>query len=276
MVMTHYMDLMMGSWYLLVLFMAVPMALAEAYVVSEILILMKGEAAGAGLKSFNHWSIYIAAVVITALCLYAGAEFAKAEEWRTWVDVVASVSYVACFIPIVFIAAIEAGVLMKGAPALKKGYSAVAAVVAYLILAHMAMVFGMFDPMQFGYQPKDGAMMMHHGMNHQMGGEMPAMHHEGCEGAAPAAGDGCPAHAGSQAPAMDHSKMGHDMPAMDHSRMGHDMPAMDHSKMGHGMPDHSGMKAPEGAPIPPGYHRMADGTLMKNGAPMGPAPAKAP
>ena len=33
--MTHYMELMMGSWYLLVLFMALPMFLAECYVVSE-------------------------------------------------------------------------------------------------------------------------------------------------------------------------------------------------------------------------------------------------
>ncbi len=30
--MTHYMELMMGSWYLLVLFMALPMFLAECYV----------------------------------------------------------------------------------------------------------------------------------------------------------------------------------------------------------------------------------------------------
>lgn len=29
--MTHYMELMMGSWYLLVLFMALPMFLAECY-----------------------------------------------------------------------------------------------------------------------------------------------------------------------------------------------------------------------------------------------------
>lgn len=229
MVMTHYMDLMMGHWYLLVLFMAVPMALAESYVVSEILLLLKGSAAGAGLKRFNKWSIYVSALVITALCLYAGAVFARVDDWRTWVDVVASVSYVACFIPIVLVALIEAGILLKGADAMKKGVAAVAAVVAYLILAHMAMVFGMFDPMQFGYQPKAGEMMHHAmpGMNHgaegmHCGMEMPP---------APGADDGCPHHG---AAAQE-------------------------------MVDHTGMKAPEGAPIPPGYHRMADGTLMKNG-----------
>ena len=39
--MTHYMELMMGSWHMLVLFMAAPMLLAECYVVSEILLLIK-------------------------------------------------------------------------------------------------------------------------------------------------------------------------------------------------------------------------------------------
>lgn len=209
MVMTHYMDLMMGHWYLLVLFMAVPMVLAESYVVSEILILLKGEAAGEGLRRFNKASVYVSAVVITALSLYAGSVFAGVAEWRTWIDVVASVSYVACFLPILYIAALEAGLVLKGAAPVKKGVASVAGVVVYLVLAHMAMVFGMFDPMQFGYQPKAGEMM-YHGM------------------AMPSEGEGCPHHGGAM------------------------------------MMDHSGMKAPEGAPIPPGYHRMADGTLMKN------------
>lgn len=235
MVMTHYMDLMMGHWYLLVLFMAVPMVLAESYVVSEILILLKGEAAGAGLKRFNKWSIYVSAVVITALSLYAGSVFAGVAEWRTWIDVVASVSYVVCFLPILYIAAVEAGLVLKNASPVKKGVASVTGVVLYLVLAHMAMVFGMFDPMQFGYQPKADEMMYHGMPGMEMGGH--GMMHHGM--AMPSDGEGCPHHGGAM------------------------------------MMDHSGMKAPEGAPIPPGYYRMADGTLMKNPdmAPASSAPA---
>ena len=48
--MTHYMELMMGSWYLLVLFMALPMFLAECYVVSEILLLLSPQTS-VGLKT---------------------------------------------------------------------------------------------------------------------------------------------------------------------------------------------------------------------------------
>lgn len=55
--MTHYMELMMGSWYLLVLFMAVPMFLAECYVVSEILLLLKPREGGA-LVAFNKLSAF--------------------------------------------------------------------------------------------------------------------------------------------------------------------------------------------------------------------------
>ena len=180
MVMTHYMDLMMAHWSLLVLFMAIPMFLAESYVVSELLLLLKGKNASSSLKQFNKWSIYIAAIVITALCIYAGAVFAKVDEWRTWIDVVASVSYVACFIPIVYVALVEAGILLKKKAVLTKGIAIVTAVVSYLILAHMAMVFGMFDPMQFGYQPKAHEMMHHDVDSMRQPMEMPLPMEENC------------------------------------------------------------------------------------------------
>lgn len=53
--MTHYMELMMGSWHMLVLFMAAPMLLAECYVVSEILLLIKPRQ-GDALAAFNKAS----------------------------------------------------------------------------------------------------------------------------------------------------------------------------------------------------------------------------
>ena len=99
--MTHYMELMMGSWYLLVLFMALPMFLAECYVVSEILLLLSSQTS-VGLKTFNRWSAYASAVVIAALALYAGHYFLGVTEWRTWVDVTAFVSYVAAGLPFIY------------------------------------------------------------------------------------------------------------------------------------------------------------------------------
>ena len=66
--MTHYMELMMGSWHMLVLFMAAPMLLAECYVVSEILLLIKPRQGGA-LAAFNKASAYAAALGIALLSL---------------------------------------------------------------------------------------------------------------------------------------------------------------------------------------------------------------
>ncbi len=179
--MTHYMELMMGSWYLLVLFMALPMFLAECYVVSEILLLLSPQTSGS-LKTFNRWSAYASAVVIAALALYAGKYFLDVTEWRTWVDVTAAVAYVAAGLPFIYVGLLEAGVIGRTLTAVKKGHRAVAAVVLYLILAHAAMVFGMFDPVQFGWQGTGhmmhdmSSMSGNHAMSHEMP-EMPAGHH---------------------------------------------------------------------------------------------------
>ncbi len=242
--MTHYMELMMGSWHLLVLFMALPMFLAECYVVSEILLLLKPREAGA-LKTFNKLSAYASAVVIAALSLYAATYFAGVKEWRTWVDVTAAVAYVAAGLPFLYVGLLEAGFIGRTKSALQKGHAAVAAVVAYLILSHAAMVFGMFDPMQFGWQPAPGEG--HPMMNHDMG----AMNHGGHEG---------------HAMPMNHD--GHDRKAMPAPEGGHhcaDMPQ-----------DLSGLVIPEGHPIPEGYHRMPDGRLMMQPAADGADAPKAP
>ena len=227
--MTHYMELMMSSWHLLVLFMAVPMLLAECYVVSEILLLLKPRESGA-LKTFDKASAYAAALVIAALSAYAAVWFSRVVQWRTWVDVTAAVAYVAAGLPFLYVAALEAGITGRGWNAVKKVHAAVAAVVAYLILSHAAMVFGMFDPLQFGWP----------GAGHNMHA-MPAEH----------AGHALPHDA----------MMSHAMPQepVAESRGPHCS----------GMPqDLSGMKLPEGHPVPEGYHRMPDGRLMRHGEPM--------
>lgn len=164
--MTHYMELMMGSWQLLVLFMAVPMFLAECYVVSEVLLLLEGQKAGKGLRAFNKFSAWASAIVILLLALAAGWEFLGVTEWRGWVDETASAAYVLAGLPFIVVALIEGGLLMRHSDAIARGKTCVAAVVAYLILAHAAMVFGMIDPMQFGWHPTPGSMTGH--MNHSM------------------------------------------------------------------------------------------------------------
>ena len=140
--MTHYMELMMGSWHMLVLFMAAPMLLAECYVVSEILLLIKPPQGGA-LAAFNKASAYAAALGIALLSGCVALQFSSVVAWRTWVDAVSALAYVAAGLPFIYVGLLEA------------------AVVVYLVLSHAAMVFGMFDPVQFGWRASDDMHMTH-------------------------------------------------------------------------------------------------------------------
>ena len=53
------------------------------------------------------------------------------------------------------------GLVARSRTAVWKGRSAVAAVIVYLVLSHAAMVFGMFDPVQFGWRASDDMHMTH-------------------------------------------------------------------------------------------------------------------
>lgn len=105
--MTHYMELMMGSWHMLVLFMAAPMLLAECYVVSEILLLIKPPQGGA-LAAFNKASAYAAALGIALLSGCVALLFSSVVAWRTWVDAVSALAYVAAGLPFIYVGLLEA------------------------------------------------------------------------------------------------------------------------------------------------------------------------
>lgn len=105
--MTHYMELMMGSWHMLVLFMAAPMLLAECYVVSEILLLIKPPQGGA-LAAFNKASAYAAALGIALLSGCVALQFSSVVAWRTWVDAVSALAYVAAGLPFIYVGLLEA------------------------------------------------------------------------------------------------------------------------------------------------------------------------
>lgn len=98
--MTHYMELMMGSWHRLVLFMAAPMLLAECYVVSEILLLIKPPQGGA-LAAFNKASAYAAALGIALLSGCVALQFSS-------VDAVSALAYVAAGLPFIYVGLLEA------------------------------------------------------------------------------------------------------------------------------------------------------------------------
>lgn len=161
--MTHYMELLATNqpWNLLI-FMAIPVVLAETVAITELYILYT--------RKFNGWvrnlnraagiivGLYFIGIIVYLL-MNAVVPITKAGEWRTIIDVVAVSTYLIGGIPMVLIALQDLRVIHKDFSDDKKlGYHAIY-VAVFLVFAHVAMIAGMADPSLLGYQ---GESSMHH------------------------------------------------------------------------------------------------------------------
>jgi hypothetical protein len=161
--MTHYMELLATNqpWNLII-FMAIPVVLAETVAITELYILYT--------RNFNGWvrnlnrvagivvGLYFIGIIVYLL-LNAVVPITKAGEWRTIIDVIAVSTYLIGGIPMMLIAMQDLGIIHKGDSEEKKlGYHAIY-VAVFLVFAHLAMIAGMADPALLGYQ---GESSMHH------------------------------------------------------------------------------------------------------------------
>lgn len=154
--MTHYMELLaVNQPWNLILFMAIPVILAETVAITELYLLYtrrmdtwvrtlnRGAGIGVGLYFIG---------VIAYLLATAVVPITQAGQWRTVLDVIAVGAYLLGGLPMVAIAFLELGLLHRGTTAEQKmGWHAVY-VSAFLVLAHIAMIAGMADPSLLGYQ----------------------------------------------------------------------------------------------------------------------------
>jgi len=199
MAMTNYMELLMANqpWNL-ILFMAVPMGLAEAIVASEFFSLYRAQKGSLAIKINKCLSIILGAY-FTILIIYVAVKILPAIHLRGAADTLALAAYVAAALPALVLLLLELGVIAKGAEFRARLKFHFLALIVFLVLGHVAMIFGMTDP---GMSGMEHSMMDHgsmSGMSHDMGS---------MEG-------------------MDHSHMNHgSMENMDHG-------GMDHSKMEH-------------------------------------------
>ena len=162
--MTHYMELLATNqpWNLL-LYMAIPVILAETVAITELYLLYTRRLDG-WVRRLNRVAglvvgLYFAGV-IAYLLVNAVVPITEAGAWRTAIDVVAVGAYLIGGIPLVLIALLELGLLHRGLTAEQKlGWHA-GYVAAFLVLAHVAMIAGMTDPGVLGYA---GDGMMEHG-----------------------------------------------------------------------------------------------------------------
>jgi len=167
MLMTHYMELLASNqpWNLLI-FMALPVVLAETVAITELYILYT--------RKFDTWvrqvnriaSILVGITfvgIIAYLMFTAVIPITSAGTWRTWIDVVAVSTYLIGGVPMVLLALQELGLIHRAESEERRLARHATYVAVFLVFAHIAMVAGMMDPGILGYvAPAESHDMMNH------------------------------------------------------------------------------------------------------------------
>ena len=167
MLMTHYMELLASNqpWNLLI-FMALPVVLAETVAITELYILYT--------RKFDTWvrqvnriaSILVGITfvgIIAYLMFTAVIPITSAGAWRTWIDVVAVSTYLIGGVPMVLLALQELGLIHRAESDERRLARHATYVAVFLVFAHIAMVAGMMDPGILGYvAPAESHDMMNH------------------------------------------------------------------------------------------------------------------
>lgn len=182
MVMSNYMDLlgMYAPWFL-ILFMVVPMTLAELVLCSEIFSLLNKEKAENSWPGLRKGASICLSIIFIFLFIYLVVAYIPTVAWKGPLDRLSIYSFLAAIIPAVYLLFIEIGIVGKAWNEHTKVVRHVLTVFLFVALTHLAMVFGMIDPQLGGYIPPQGQMNMHMNMNgnsqghmHMNGNQMPS------------------------------------------------------------------------------------------------------
>ena len=158
--MTHYMELLASNqpWNL-ILFMAIPVILAETIAISELYLLFTRKLDGQ-VKVLSKVCGIIAGIYFTGVFGYlfynAVIPITAAGQWRTFIDVIAVGFYLSGIVPLGGMALLELGIIGRKRDALSKLKLHAVFVAVFLVVAHIAMIFGMLSPAVAG-----GAGSMH-------------------------------------------------------------------------------------------------------------------
>lgn len=163
MIMTNYMDLLAAnSPWNLILFMVIPVVAAEALVAAEFYALFLGEGKNAGWRSFENKLGIFAGLYFTCVVAYLLTSVVPTLQWKGILDQIAVISYLLGIIPLGGIAMMEAGLLWNQASAEKRAKKHFQLLIGFLVISHIAMIFGMVDPTLSGWSPMAAEAPMNH------------------------------------------------------------------------------------------------------------------
>ena len=176
--MTHYMELLATNqpWHL-ILFMGVPVVLAETVAITELFILFTrvtdGPARAINRSASIIGGFYFAGVFVY-LMINAVIPLTMGGGWRGPADVIAVGFYLSGIVPLLGMALLDLGIIGGSRNAESKLKLHATLVAVFLVVAHVAMIFGMLDPsiLQSGAaaapmsMESGGAMPAHSGAAH--------------------------------------------------------------------------------------------------------------
>lgn len=152
--MTHYMQLLAENqpWNLL-LFMAVPIILAETVAITELAVLFGNETTGP-VRFLNRWAGILVGAYFVGVFVYllvtAAIPLTLNNGWRGPIDIVAVGFYLFGVVPLGGIALLELRVFGGGWPERRRLGVHAALVGLFLVTGHVAMIAGMLDPTLIG------------------------------------------------------------------------------------------------------------------------------
>lgn len=148
--MTHYMELLATNqpWNLII-FMAIPVILAEYIAITELQVLFSRNMTSVW-RATNRYAGIAAGLYFTGIFLYLMATvvipLTTSGGWRGPADVIAVGFYLLGVVPLAGMALLELGVIGKGRGANDNLKLHVLFVAIFLVVAHIAMIFGMLNP----------------------------------------------------------------------------------------------------------------------------------
>ena len=163
--MTHYMELLaVNQPWNLIIFMAIPVILAETLAITELHLLFTRKFDGA-VYYLNRFAGIAVGVYFIGIIYYiitnAVIPITRAGEWRTVIDRIAVGSYMIAGLPLIWIALQEFGLVNRALDQLGRLKIHAICVALFLVFGHIAMIAGMVDPSIFGYQAPQSIEINH-------------------------------------------------------------------------------------------------------------------
>ncbi len=151
--MTHYMELLaVNQPWNLIIYMVIPVVLAEALVATEFFTVFLGAGAGAW-RGWNKKLGIVLGFYFLGIFLNLMVTAVPHIAWRGAADILAVGFYLSGVLPLFSIALLELGVIGKGRSESERLKLHFVLLTVFLVVAHVAMIFGMVDPAVMGWSP---------------------------------------------------------------------------------------------------------------------------